>query len=154
GGILPDALTLERLRPAVAGTAGPSPRPFRTLVVGVYLADRLTNVDDIVASFESDHHEVVQRWACLNAEPPTERVAAVTAERVQGRASKYQLLNRLLAGADLNDFDYVVVSDDDVVLARGFLDAYLPIQASLSLAIAQPARTRNSYIDHQIVAQE
>ena len=55
---------------------------------------------------------------------------------------------------DLANFDYVLLSDDDVVLPEQFLDQFIPLQGLLDFAIAQPARTGNSYIDHPIVEQQ
>ena len=49
----------------------------------------------------------------------------------------------LLARRDLAAFDWVLVVDDDVVLPRGFLDAFL--HHARGLQLAQPAHRRHSH---------
>src|SRR5439155_5541514 len=44
--------------------------------------------------------------------------------------------------------------DDDIALPRGFLDAFLGLQGRTGLALAQPARTHDSYYDHPIVERQ
>ncbi|WP_178298019.1 hypothetical protein [Nitrosospira sp. Nsp11] len=66
---------------------------------------------------------------------------------------KFLLLNQLLQKIDLYDFEYVIVSDDDIQLPAGFVDRYLAMVSRYNLAVAQPARTHDSYIDHWFVEQ-
>ena len=56
-----------------------------------------------------------------------------------GAGGKFEHLNALLAGVDLEAFDWVLVLDDDIVLPRGFLDAFLAAAEDAGLALAQPA---------------
>jgi hypothetical protein len=77
----------------------------------------------------------------------------VTVRELTGRSPKFQIVNDLLAGEDLSGYDYVILCDDDVVLPEGFVDSFIALQDSLGFAVAQPARTLNSYIDHPIVEQ-
>src|SRR5439155_8711017 len=65
-----------------------------------------------------------------------------------------QIINDLVSGENLAQYDYVLLCDDDVVLPHQFLDLFIPLQDDLDFAIAQPARTSNSYIDHPIVEQQ
>jgi hypothetical protein len=67
---------------------------------------------------------------------------------------KYALLNRLLAEEDLSGYDFVLTLDDDIVVPDGFLDLFLGVQAGVGFALAQPARTPNSYVDLPIVLQQ
>lgn len=67
---------------------------------------------------------------------------------------KCLLLNELLTDQDLTRYEYVIVSDDDIKLPDQFLDRYLAVQTLLAFAIAQPARTHNSFVDHCIVLQQ
>ena len=46
-----------------------------------------------------------------------------------------------------------MVCDDDVTLPEGFLDAYLEVVAAYDFALAQPARSHDSFIDHPFVEQ-
>lgn len=63
------------------------------------------------------------------------------------------MLNRLLAKEKLDDYEYLIVCDDDVVVRRGWLDFFLELQAKHDIALAQPARTGNSWVDHPITRQ-
>jgi hypothetical protein len=149
----------DRVRPAVceqafaAGRNGSAGR--KVLVCGIYLADRENAVDDIVAVIQRGRrHQVCQRWVALGGGPPNERVGAVTVREIHGMVPKFQILNELLAAEDLAQYDYVLLTDDDVLLPEGFLDEFIGLQDQLGFALAQPARTNNSYIDHPIVGQQ
>lgn len=61
------------------------------------------------------------------------------------------MLNALLKDEKIEDYDYVILCDDDIWLPPGFLDAFLGLQQKYDFALAQPARTHNSYIDFTIV---
>ena len=50
-------------------------------------------------------------------------------------------------------YDYVLLVDDDVDLAAGFLDVFLDAQSALRFGLAQPARTATSSSAYPIVAQ-
>jgi hypothetical protein len=131
------------------------PAGFSVLVLGVYLADRVNNVDDIVDVLaDSRICQVTQRWLALQGPSPTKRVAEVTARSVAEPTPKYELLNGLLVEHDLERYAYVLTIDDDILVPRGFLDVFISLQAKLNFAIAQPARTSGSYIDHPIVEQQ
>lgn len=151
---------LERVRPVIPEKAIPWCRNGnaagkRILVFGVYLANRPNTVDHIVAALDcSPRHEVTQRWIALFGEPPTSRVADVTVGRVVEKTPKFKILNELLAAEDVGKYDYVLLTDDDIVVPEGFLDGFIGLQEELGFAIAQPARTSNSYIDHPIVEQQ
>lgn len=124
----------------------------RVLVLGVYLADRPNSVAHLVPALaKSIHCRVSQRWLAIKGEPPNPEVAAVTVGRLTGFVPKFILMNRLLK--DSEDYDFIVFCDDDIVLPRGFMDAYISLQIEFDLALAQPARTRNSHADHKFVLQ-
>ena len=55
---------------------------------------------------------------------------------------------------DLERYDYVLTVDDDIVLPDRFLDLFLGLQTMTGFALAQPARTTTSYVDHPIVIQQ
>jgi hypothetical protein len=78
----------------------------------------------------------------------------VTIGKLLEKTPKFKILNELLAVENVEDYDYVLLTDDDVVLPEGFLDGLIGVQAELGFALAQPARTANSYIDHPIVEQQ
>lgn len=124
------------------------------LVVGVYLADRENTAADIAREMSGSHRwSVAQRWIALGKGETPEVLAPVTKGRAEPPQPKFSLLNGLLAEADLDRHEFVVVCDDDIVLPEGFLDRYLELVTRHDLALAQPARTHDSYIDHWVVEQ-
>jgi glycosyltransferase involved in cell wall biosynthesis len=133
--------------------AGPDERP-RVLVAGVYLADRQNYAADIARELgRSRRWSVEQRWVALGKAAIPDELAPVTAWRQPSRQGKFVLLNRLLAEADLDRYDFVLFTDDDIVLPDGFVDRYLELVIRHDLALAQPARTHDSYTDHWLVEQ-
>ncbi len=122
------------------------------LVVGVYLADRENRAASIARELgQSGRRQVEQRWISLGRASVPAPLASVTVLRAETPTPKFTLVNRLLAQCDLDRYDFVLVSDDDISLPAGFLDRYLDIVTEHDLALAQPARTHDSYIDHPIV---
>jgi hypothetical protein len=138
----------QRLMSPVAPLAPTQQKP-RVLVLGVYLAQKPHTASHLAEQFASaEAYHVDQAWAAIDGEPDSKRLAAVTAHRVPGRGHKFSLLNVLLTGFDWQSYDFVVLSDDDITLPLGFLDAFLSYQVKHDLALAQPARTpwsRSSY---------
>jgi glycosyltransferase involved in cell wall biosynthesis len=127
-------------------------RRCSVLVAGVYLANQENVIEHIIDHMKrSKYHTVTQRWAALFGEAPSEEVKAVTAFGSMEAVPKFVMLNRILSGEALERYDYVVLCDDDVLLPTDFLDAFLFLQEKYDFAVAQPARTHNSYIDHPFV---
>ncbi len=127
----------------------------RALVLGVYLAGKPHTAGHIATTIaRAQDVEVRQRWVALGDGPQGEELRSVTAFKVTEPTPKYALLNRLLAEEDLSDYDYVITTDDDIVLPDRFLDLFLGVQAGLGFDLAQPARTLNSHVDHPIVLQQ
>ena len=50
--------------------------------------------------------------------PPTPTIAKITARTVEQPTPKYELINGVLAEEDLDEYEYVLVIDDDIVLPR------------------------------------
>jgi hypothetical protein len=124
----------------------------RLLALGIFLSDRKHLAEGISAELaRSRRWAVEQRWIALGEGPVPEALAGVTVERVAGPAPKFALLNRLLRGADLGGVEHVIVTDDDITLPSGFLDRYLELVERHGFALAQPARTHGSYVDHGFV---
>lgn len=141
-------------RVSVASAPGPhtgrAARKPSVLVLGVYLADRRNTVSHLVDAFSrSLRFEVTQRWVAIAGEPPDAAVAAVTVERLRVVRPKFVILNRVLAQSGWQAYDYLLLCDDDIVLPRGFLDAFLGYQIACDFALAQPARTRTSHADRK-----
>jgi hypothetical protein len=140
----------------LSGFLGSRQTPARNvLVLGVYVTDQPNTASDIAASFaKSVVHRVTQRWVALGTGALDESMAPVTVKTVQTKTPKFKILNDILADEDLTAYEYVLLTDDDIVIPDRFLDNYISLQERLDFRIAQPARTSNSYIDHPIVEQQ
>lgn len=126
----------------------------RVLVVGIYLADRENTAEGIAVELQrSQRWSVDQRWVALGRAEAPPTVAALTVERLERMTPKFQIVNRLLSPIPLGDYEYVLLTDDDIELPAGFLDRYLELTTRHGLSLAQPARTHDSYIDHSLVEQ-
>lgn len=134
-------------------SGGPGPAD-RVLVLGVYLTEKenraLATARELAAS---RRWQVEQRWVALGRSAIPAELAAFTAFRQESRKAKFVLLNRLLDAVDLERYAFVLVADDDIDLPAGFLDDYLALVVRHDLALAQPARTHGSYVDHWLVEQ-
>ena len=69
----------------------------------------------------------------------------VVLERAPGDGAKFENLNRLLDGVDLEAFDWVLLLDDDVELPADFLDGFLHLAERFGLRLAAPAHRRRSH---------
>jgi hypothetical protein len=129
----------------------PRYRP-KVLVLGVYMGDRHNLIDHLVPTLaNSSHCEVTQRWIAIGSVSKRPDVIAVTVEEVRGRIPKFTLINRLVSEADIAKHDYIMICDDDVTLPADFTDRFIGWQQRCDFALAQPARTWNSYVDHSFV---
>jgi hypothetical protein len=140
-------------RPIAQPCDGADPaRPMRVLVLGVYMADRAHTAGHLARALSSTPGiHVTQRWAALFGTSTDTELARVTTLSVQTPAPKFSLINRLLAGLELERFDHVLVVDDDIFVRAGFLVAFLSLQKRLGFALAQPARAWHSHFDHGLV---
>ena len=126
----------------------------RVLVVGIFLADKENLAPRITQELAlSSNWDVEQRWSSLGKSQPDSDMAPFTVQVTDTFSPKFLLLNQLLGKIDLYEFEYVIVSDDDIQLPAGFVDRYLAMVSRYDLAVAQPARTHDSYIDHWFVEQ-
>jgi len=132
----------------------PERQRTRVLVIGIYLADRANTSSHLVERFaRTPHLDVDQKWIAINGNPGSDAVAGVTVERIRGFEPKFAILNRVLPMLGWEAYDFVVISDDDIVVPEGFLDRFIRSQLEFDLALAQPARTRTSHADHEFVRQ-
>lgn len=151
---------LEKRRPKLAEQLlstirSNDPPAWSVLVVGVYLADQPNTAEHIVLTLAASRRATVtQRWVALGAGPNTQVMSAVTKRTVPELTPKFALINELLDEEELEAYDYVLVTDDDVILPDDFLDAFLQVQSELGFALAQPARTHNSYHHFPIVLKQ
>ena len=115
----------RRLRLALAARHDPPLQ--RVLVLGVERPERHALAKEIRAELLRSRHDVE-----LHTCPP-------------GGRGKFENLNRLLAVHPPEGHDWLLVVDDDVELARGFLDRFLFLCERFRLQLAQPAQRLNSH---------
>jgi hypothetical protein len=129
----------------------PQNRP-KVLVLGVYMGEKHNLIDHLVPALAaSERCQVTQRWVAIGSASTHSNVKAVTVEEVHQRTPKFTLINRIIGKDDVADHDFVMVCDDDVTLPHDFIDRFIGWQQHCNFALAQPARTWNSYVDHGFV---
>jgi hypothetical protein len=124
----------------------------RVLVAGIYLADRPNAAGHLLYELAgSGAHEVTQRWTALapGGEGHCDLPCTVSIEVAP--APKFVLIDAMTHDAD--DFDWVLICDDDIEVPPDFLDEFLELAQRFDFALCQPARSADSYIDHPIVAR-
>lgn len=125
----------------------------KILAVGVFLLDRPNKAESISNSLrKTQNWDLELRWAAIgHGEVPSALSDFTT--HTAGYKPKFELINWLLESFNLNEYRYILVTDDDIDLPENFLDTYLRIQEKYNFHLAQPARTHDSFIDHKFVAQ-
>jgi hypothetical protein len=124
------------------------------LIVGIYLADQKNNMEHIAGEYSmAAKWNVVQRWVAIGNTSYSQTIRKNTVLTIENALPKFALLNKILTNQPLERYDFIIISDDDVSLPPNFLDSYLAIVMKHDFALAQPARTHNSFIDHPFVEQ-
>jgi hypothetical protein len=124
--------------------------PKKILIAGIYLADRENLAPHLCQRLgESTCHQVDQVWAGVFGYHADPVVRQLTRFVVDKPTNKFEILNRLLQNVDINSYDFLVISDDDIGLPAGFLDCYIALQENLGFVLAQPARAIHSLYDHK-----
>lgn len=124
----------------------------RVLILGVYLTDRENTAHHLAYEFaQSRRWHVEQSWLALGKGEIETAMRKYTVDRQTSPASKFILINRLLGLVDPEAFEFVFVCDDDIYLPDRFVDDYLYHVIAHDFALAQPARTPDSFIDHVFV---
>lgn len=122
------------------------------LVLGIYLTKQRNNIDNIVENINSTKDwKVIQKWISIGGESANRKVKEVTIKNYQQSLPKFKILNSVIRGERLNDYDFLIVCDDDIILPESFVDNYLKYVLKYDFSLAQPARTHNSFIDHHFV---
>jgi GT2 family glycosyltransferase len=120
-----ELLSGRRLR--LARAAGHAPATRRVLALGVERPERRDLAQAIGAELARSRHRVD-----LHTRPPGDR-------------GKFENLNLLLDEHPPESYDWLLVVDDDVRLPHGFLDRFVFLCESFSLALAQPAHRLHSH---------
>jgi glycosyltransferase involved in cell wall biosynthesis len=123
-----DALQAARARALRLGRAARrSPAARRVLALCVERPQNARLADAIAVELARSRHRVELR----RSHP--------------GTAGKFENLNRLLAPERLDEFDWLLVLDDDISLPRAFLDRFLFLAERFALDLAQPAHRARSH---------
>jgi GT2 family glycosyltransferase len=83
--------------------------------------------------------------SAIGAELARSRHAVELRRSPPGEDGKFENLNRMLAAERVEDFDWLLVLDDDIGLPRGFLDRFLFLAERFELDLAQPAHRATSH---------
>lgn len=114
----------ERVRLARAAAQGPR---RRVLVLAVAREDAPNLLAGARSELGRSRHEIT------------------FADTGAGDAGKFENLNRLLEAHPAAGHDWLIVIDDDVVLPRGFLDAFVFLADRFGFRLAQPAHRARSH---------
>lgn len=122
------------------------------LVTGIYLTNQRNNIENIVKNLNfTKNWKLVQKWVSIGGVSHNKDVKKVTIKNLNEGMPKFIILNSVLKQEYLENYDFVIICDDDVILPEGFIDTYLSYVNLFDFSLAQPARTHNSFIDHHFV---
>ena len=125
-------LAATRQRRALRRAARDMPRR-RVLVVSVVRPENARRASHAAQELERSHHEVV-----------------LTVVAPARRAGKWANLNAALPHGPPRGFDWLLIVDDDIVLPKGFLDAFLALAERYHFRLAQPAHAFGSHAAWEI----
>jgi len=112
--------------------------------ISIYFEDSL--ILPLVEALQREKIEM-HLWALEKIKP---EIATLT--RGLGLKKKFMVLNALRSF--VQDSDYVLITDDDVVLPEHFVSEMLKITKFFGAEIAQPALTLDSYHSHKVTIQQ
>lgn len=125
------------------------------LVIGIYLTDYSNNTNHLVKQFNNSKiHHVDQKWIAIGKQNIPEQLKDLTVFHSKEKIPKFKLLNMIIDDIDISQYDYLIITDDDIVVHDAFIDVYIDSLEKYDLKLAQPSRTRFSYNAHPIVLQK
>jgi glycosyltransferase involved in cell wall biosynthesis len=122
----------------------PAAAPRAVLVLCIYRAHNADRVAVLAAEATARGWDL-RLWALDTLTP---ELAANTVGVSAG--AKFPLLNELVAGQDLEVWEWIVVADDDVVFPGGDLGELLATAEAAGLDFVQPAHTEVSHRENEI----
>ncbi|WP_417550269.1 hypothetical protein [Methylophaga sp.] len=143
------------IRPKSAKIANFSVTKKNILVLGVVLEDRKNHFRHIKKELNQSEHDVKQIWAVIK---PKKEKSYISTDRVffelfYNFTPRSEIINSLWTKYKSFNPDYVIILDDDIRLPADFINKYISVQEFTSFSLAQPARTPESYISHQITTR-
>jgi GT2 family glycosyltransferase len=112
----------------------------RVLAVGVYRPGSL--MAEAVERLQPTRHDLRLALGATAAADPV-LAAHTLAQGLEG--GKFENLNRVLELAGADDFDWLLVLDDDLCLPPRFLDRFVGVCERFGLDLAQPAQSQRSH---------
>src|SRR5436305_10977939 len=103
-----------------------------------------------VLAISVERTDVPNLLPAARAELLRSRHAVAFAHIDAGDRGRFENLNALLTEHPARRHDWLLVVDDDVVLPRGFLDAFVFLAERFQLRLAQPAHRANSHAAWQV----
>ena len=126
----------------------------KILIIGIYLTDYDNNTIHLIQQFmKSKIHSVNQKWIAIGTTKVPDQLLNFTIKHSKEKIPKFKLLNSILADIDIDQYDYIIITDDDIAVHDQFIDVYIETQEKYNIKLAQPSRTRFSYNAHPIVLQ-
>ncbi|HCK28812.1 hypothetical protein [Acinetobacter ursingii] len=124
------------------------------LIVGIYLTDYANQADLISSHFgQSNFHNIKQVWYAIGENEVPDNMRNITIGHSREKIPKFKLLNNILKEIDIQQYDLIIFSDDDIFIRKNFIDVYTHYINEYKFKLAQPARTKHSYYDHKICLQ-
>lgn len=123
-------LNVVRAPSRIAAMAARQPPRQKILVVGVEVESRPEWMARVTAMLSTSRHEII-----------------IKTKPVDGKA-RLSNLNILLAAHDLLDFDWVIVTDDDVEVPSNFIDNFIFLMNYFDFFIGQPAHKMVSHASY------
>jgi hypothetical protein len=118
------------------------------LVIGAYYSDKPNTMIHVVEELKkSKNWNIKQKWLAMGSGNVSEEVSALTVIREKKQEGKSINLNRLLKEEDLDNYDFVIICDDDLTMPEDFLDRYLDVVIRYDFALAQPSRIGTTSFD-------
>lgn len=127
----------------------------KVLIIGIYLTDYDNLAIHLFEQYaKSKRHQIEQKWIAIGEADTPPQLAKVTIFHSKVKIPKFKLLNKILEDINIEQYDYIIFSDDDIAIHDNFIDIYVDIIEYNSLRLAQPARASHSYNVHPIVLQD
>ncbi|MEM5772525.1 MAG: glycosyltransferase family 2 protein [Candidatus Aenigmatarchaeota archaeon] len=127
---------------------------LNVLVTGIYLNNKPNNIIQIVENINyATNWNIKQKWIAIKGEKIPQQLEQFTVSHIHNFIPKFYLINNLLINENLENYEFVIICDGDISFQKNFIDIYLDIVCECNFSLAQPARTKDSYIDHYFVAQ-
>ena len=98
------------------------------LLVGVEVPARAQDLQAVFSELKRTRH----------------RITAINAPLLEGKG-KFQNINACLQDLNINDYDWLLVIDDDITVPHRFLDKFIYLAEKTALKLCQPAHLFHSY---------